>query len=87
MNSRLCKLYGLDGVAVAAPVSFPAQVSWRAADGIAQAFDSAGKLVAEMHNARIEWIEGGGIRFCGMEATDATYTAFRVQAWQYRPGE
>lgn len=86
MTATLCKLYAADGRAAAAPEPIQAEVSWRAADGLAQAFRSDGKLVAELQNARIEWVEAGGIRFSGMEATDETNTEFRVQAWQYRPG-
>lgn len=83
--STIAKLLAEDGSQYAQPVAREASVSWRANDGIAQAFDIEGRLLAELHGARVEWIEAGGIRITGMEATDATMTRFRAQAWHYKP--
>ena len=81
----ICKLIDDDGNPVAEPVLMDAAVSWRAADGIAQAFDSDGRIVAEIRNARVDWIEAGGIRFVGVETTAPGGTAVRAQEWQYNP--
>lgn len=86
MKSSICKLYAEDGTAIGEPVAFVGEVSWRLTDGQAQAFSPDGKLLAEMHNAKVEWIEAAGIRISGMEALDSSNTKFRVQAWHYRPG-
>ena len=77
-------LFNKQGRSAQSPKVIEATVSWSAQDGVAQAFDASGRLVAKLHNARIEWIEAGGVRISGMEPTDASETSFRVQAWQVR---
>jgi hypothetical protein len=79
------KLYAEDGSQYTDPVARPASVSWRATDGVAQAFGPDNRLLAELHCARVEWIEAGGIRIVGTEAIDSTLTRFRAQAWHYKP--
>ena len=81
----ICKLLDGHGNPVAQPVLMDASVSWRAADGIAQAFSPDGSIVAELRYARVEWIEAGGIRFVGVETTAPGVTAVRAQEWQYNP--
>lgn len=83
--STIAKLYAEDGSQDADPVAIPATVSWRAKDGVAQAFAPDNRLLAELHSARVEWVELGGIRIVGMEAVDAAMTRFRAQAWHYKP--
>ncbi len=70
---------------MAEPVPVIAMVSWRTADGIAQAFGADGKMVAELRGARVEWIEAGGIRIVGMEPVNQEASQFRIQSWQYKP--
>ena len=77
-------LFNKQGRSAQSPKVIEATVSWSAQDSVAQAFDASGRLVAKLHNARIEWIEAGGVRISGMEPTDASETSFRVQAWQVR---
>ena len=77
-------LFNKQGRSAQSPKVIEATVSWSAQDSVAQAFDASGRLVAKLHNARIEWIEAGGVRISGMEPTDASETTFRVQAWQVR---
>lgn len=81
----LAMLFDNAGRSVANPESMAATVSWSARDGVAQAFNATGQRVAELHNARVEWIEAGGIRLTGMEPTNPGATAFRLQSWQYQP--
>lgn len=78
-------LFDANGREIPNPPMIPASVSWTTRDGIAQAFDPHGKRIAELRNARIEWIEAGGIRITGMEPMNPAGTSFRIQAWQYRP--
>lgn len=77
-------LFSKQGRAAQSPKVIEASVSLSAQDGVAQAFDASGRMVAKLHNARIEWIEAGGVRISGMEPTDLSETTFRVQAWQVR---
>ncbi|ENO78046.1 hypothetical protein B447_15074 [Thauera sp. 27] len=77
-------LFSKQGRAAQSPKLIEATVSWSAQDGVAQAFDASGRMVAKLHNARIDWIEAGGVRISGMEPTDSSETAFRTQAWQIR---
>jgi len=70
------------GQQITHPVPVEATVSWRASDGVAQAFSSAGKLLAELQYSRVEWIDLGGIRIVGMEQNGLT---FRAQSWHYKP--
>lgn len=79
----LAMLLDKTGCPIASPEQLNASVSWSARDGLAQAFDANGKRVAELHNARVEWIELSGIRIVGMEPSNLAATAFRLQAWQY----
>lgn len=81
----LAILFDKSGRPIASPVTMEATVSWAARDGMAQAFNAAGQRIAELHNARIDWIEAGGIRIIGMEPTNPGATAFRLQSWQYQP--
>lgn len=81
----IAKLFADDGSQHRQPAEYEASVSWRSADGVAQAFGTDNRLIAELHGARIEWIEAGGIRIVGMEAVDATMARFRAQAWHYKP--
>jgi len=77
-------LFSKQGRAAQSPKVIEATVSWSAQDGVAQAFDASGRMVAKLHNARIDWIEAGSVRISGMEPTDPSETTFRVQAWQVR---
>ena len=81
----ICKLLTDGGEQVAELVVIDASVSWRVADGIAQAFSPDGSIVAELRHARPEWIEAGGIRFVGVETIAPGGTAVRAQEWQYNP--
>jgi hypothetical protein len=80
----ICKLFDDTGASIANREPVTATVSWRRADGVAQAF-SNGRLIAELRNARPEWVEAGGIRIAGMEPFTPEATAFRAQAWQHNP--
>lgn len=82
---QLAILMDAKGRQIANPVFLEAAVSWSARDGQAQAFDTAGRRIAELNNARVEWIEASGIRLSGMEPTTPSATAFRIQQWQYKP--
>lgn len=81
----ICKLLDVDGCPVPEPALIEATVSWRQADGIAQAFDPSGRMVAELRHARPEWIEAGGIRLVGVEPAGPGASAVRAQEWQYNP--
>lgn len=80
----ICKLFDDTGASIEQPELVIATVSWRQADGVAQAFAN-GRVIAELRNARPEWIEAGGIRIVGMEPTTPEAMTFRAQAWQYNP--
>lgn len=82
---QLAILMDNNGRQIANPIVVDASVSWAARDGVAQAFDGSGARIAELHGARVEWIEAGGIRLSGMEPTNPGATAFRAQAWQFKP--
>lgn len=77
-------LFGKDGRPTQTPQIIEATVAWYANENIAHAIDLQGRLVASLHNARIDWIMPNGFRMSGMESIDATATSFRVQAWQVR---
>lgn len=79
----ICKLLDDLGQPVGKPMVIDATVSWRQADGIAQAFDLSGRLAAELRHARPEWIEAGGIRLVGVEPVAPGASAVRAQEWQY----
>lgn len=82
---QLAILMDSKGRQIASPEAVEAAVSWAARDGVAQAFNASGKRIAELHGARVEWIEAGGVRLVGMEPTNPGATAFRAQAWQFKP--
>lgn len=82
---QLAILMDKSGKHIANPIVADASLSWAARDCVAQAFDESGKRIAELHGARVEWIEAGGIRLSGMEPTNPSATAFRAQAWQFKP--
>lgn len=82
---KLAILIDTKGRQVSRPLEIAATVSWAAKDAIAQAYDANGKLVHELHGARVDWIEAGGIRLTGMEPLYPGATAFRLQQWQYTP--
>ena len=73
------------GRSIDSPKPIEATLSWTAREGMAQAFDVSGKLIAELHHAQVNWIDAGGIRLTGMEPIPPDGTAFRLQAWQYKP--
>lgn len=77
-------LFGKNGHPAQTPQIIEATVAWYANENIAHAIDLQGRLVASLHNARIDWIMPNGFRMSGMESIDATATSFRVQAWQVR---
>lgn len=81
----LALLIDRQGRQIEIPSAVEAAVSWNAKDGMAYAFTPSGQRIAELHNARVEWIEAGGIRLSGMEPANPDATAFRAQAWQYKP--
>lgn len=78
-------LFDCLGRPIDSPKPIEATLSWKNREGIAQAFDTGGKLIAELHHARVDWIDAGGIRLTGMEPISPAGTAFRLQAWQYKP--
>lgn len=80
----LAKLFDEQGGAIANPSVIEAAISWNTKDGVAQAFDGR-RMVAELHGARVEWIELGGIRLTGMEPVNSQATAFRLQSWHFKP--
>jgi|JI6StandDraft_1071083.scaffolds.fasta_scaffold229708_3 hypothetical protein len=82
---KLALLMDHSGSEVHNPSPIEASISWTARDGKAQAFNDSGKMVAELHCARIQWIEAGGIRIIGMEAMTPGDTTYRAQAWHYIP--
>jgi hypothetical protein len=83
--STICKLLNEHGASIASPALINATVSWNVRDGVAQAFDEAGRLIAELRHARPEWIEAGGIRIVGVEPKAPGSFEVQAQAWQYDP--
>lgn len=80
---KLSVLMDANGRQIPNPKTIEASISWTAKDGIAQAFGVSNSLIAELHGARIDWIEAGGIRLSGMEPVSGNI--YRIQQWQYRP--
>lgn len=78
-------LFDCVGRSVDSPKPIEATLSWTNREGIAQAFDANGKLIAELHHAHVDWIDAGGVRLTGMEPIPPAGTAFHLQAWQYNP--
>lgn len=83
--STLALLIDKHGRQIASPKTVEATVSWRASDSVAQAFTPSGQLVAELHCARIDWLDVSGLRIVGMEPNGTVVTKYRAQSWHYKP--
>ncbi|WP_126447983.1 hypothetical protein [Sulfuricystis multivorans] len=80
---KLAILLGKDGREIKRPSQVDAIISWNHKDGVAYAFGKDGKLIAELHNARIEYIENRNIRISGIELIDIEGNVYLAQMWHY----
>lgn len=79
---KITKLYDKNGKLIKNPSSIDGSISWQSKSGEAYAFGVDGKkLIAELQNAMVIWIEVNGLRIRGAEPVDINATKFILQEW------
>lgn len=84
LEMKFAKLLDDSGRTLREPVAVPGSVSFKASDGVAQAWGDDGRtLHAEMVKARVAWIGAAGLRLEGMEPFEGPDgTRYRAMEWQ-----